>query len=271
VSGLGLSLRARRRNPADPVSVTGGAVSAWLRVARGTITGSGYSSIPDMLDGANPAVQATDARRPTAATSANGLPILACAAQLLALPITAARNGTTQIGFGAWVKQTGGTFPVLWTMDSAGSAGASARKILTQDGSSPSNLAIVVFNAASTASRSGTINGVLTSNTWKFVTFELNLGTGGAEATRAVITVNTAVQALTFADSTGTPGSMPTSMPAPTGNIGLFAQSFTTGGNGFTGNIGPNIYMFGSAMPGATEGLLTPAARTALMNFEAPT
>ncbi len=273
MSGLGLSLRTRRRSPADdPVSVTGGALSAWLRVALGTITGSGYSSIPDMLDGSNPAVQATDARRPVAATSANGLPILACATSLLQLPLTAARNGTTQWGFAAWIKQTGGSFPVHASIDSAGAGGASARKLfcLQAAASSPTNLGVTAFNATSTAARKGVINGVLTASTWKFVSVELNLGTGGAEALRAVITLNAAVQSLTFSDDTGTPGSVPTSMPAPTGNVNLFAQN-TSALNPFVGNMGPNIYLFGSAMPGATEGLLTPAARTALMNFEAPT
>jgi hypothetical protein len=274
IAAASASLQSRRSAPIDPVNVTAGAVSAWLRVASGTITGSGYSALPDALDAANPAVQSTDARRPTAATSANGLPILACSSQAMSLPLTAARNGTTQWGFGCWVKQTGGGASawVITSIDSAGSAGASARKFLAQPSTGGvTNVGMFVFNATSTTARGAQKTGVLTANTWMFLTYELNLGSGGSEATRAVITLNGAVQGLTFSDALGTPGAMPTSMPSPTGSIGLFAQNLSTGANGFGGNIGPNIYLFGSAMPGATEGLLTASARTALMNFEAPT
>lgn len=258
----------------NPVVSTAGAVVSWLRVAQGTVTGSGYSSIPDLLDPSSPAVQSTDARRPTVATSANGLPILALASQGMSLPLTSVRNSTTQWGFGTWVKQngTGSTTHVLVSIDSAGGAGASARKLLAQPATAGlTNLNIFIFNSTSTAARRAQITGVLTLNTWKFVTFEQNLGTGGNETTRSVITVNGVVQTLSFADALGTPGSMPTSMPSPTGNIGLFCQNLSTGSNGFGGNIGPNVFIFGSAMDGATEGLLTPAARLSLMNFEAPT
>lgn len=51
-----------------PVTITSGAVTSWFRVAQGTITGSGYSSIPDML-AASPMTQSTNARRPPAGTS----------------------------------------------------------------------------------------------------------------------------------------------------------------------------------------------------------
>ncbi len=58
---------------------------------------------------------------------------------------------------------------------------------------------------------------------------------------------------------------------AATGNIMIGNGQDGAASSPLNGLIGPNIYAFGSKMAGATTGLLTTAARTALMNFEAPT
>ncbi len=254
--------------PFNPQTVTNGAVSSWLRVALGTITGSGYSSIPDVLNNNLPTVQTIDARRPVAATSANGLPILTCTDDALQVPLGPQNNNSTLWGFACWLRQTGGTFPTLISIDSRAGAGASASKVLIAPGAAdPTRASVDVFNSISTAERDGFVNGVLLSSKWVFLTVELNLATGNNEASRAVITINGSVQTLTF---TGALPSMPVLMATPTGFANLFSQNAATGSNPFVGNVGPNIYFMNAAMPGATEGLLTTAARLALMNFEAP-
>jgi hypothetical protein len=99
----------------------------------------------------------------------------------------------------------------------------------------------------------------------------MSLDTGEAETVRVVASRDGALQTCAYADNNGTPGTFASSMQVPTGSMNLFAQNASTGGNGWVGDIGPNIYIFGSRMAGATEGLLTPAARALLTSFEAPT
>lgn len=270
MSGLGLSLSSRRRrSDFDPATVS--AVSAWLRVANATSSGGLISSLPDMLN-SNPAVQATDANKPATGTSANSLPIMtSTAAKFMNWPVHASNNGTTQFGYGMWIKATSTTGSRGLADTSALSGGASANKFRSFGVTGGNQFSVRVYNATSTAGRSATLaSGFGTLNTWQFVTVELDLDSGGAEASRCVVTIDGVVQTLNFADLLGTPGSMPASMAAPTGSMILLAIA-NNGTAGWVGDIGPNIFFFGSAMAGRTEGLLTSAARTALRNFEAPT
>jgi hypothetical protein len=267
-----MSYRRRRINSGgsqgfDPTTVS--AVSAWLRLAGGTITGSGYSSVPDMLS-VNPATQSSDAIRPVNGTSANGLPIVTCdGTTALSWPLNAGNNGTTQWGFAAWVKTTTAAgVRELFNIDSVGS-GASSRKL--QQVSSGTSDMIDVFDVPGTSARRASMTSLFTLNTLVFVTFELDLNSGAAEASRCVITRNAAVQTLSFSDANGTPGSVPVAMGAPTGNAAIYSRFVNGASTSWIGDVGPNIFILGSKMPGATEGLLTTAARTALMNFEAPT
>jgi hypothetical protein len=62
-----------------------------------------------------------------------------------------------------------------------------------------------------------------------------------------------------------------TALQQPTGGTATICGQQPNGTNAWVGDIGPNVYIFGSKMTGATQGLLTTAARTALLNFEAPT
>ena len=66
---------------------------------------------------------------------------------------------------------------------------------------------------------------------------------------------------------------MPTTLQGQPGgsNIVLLARRESASSSPVTGDVGPNIYILGSAMPGVTSGLLAPAARVALANFERPT
>jgi hypothetical protein len=249
----------------DPSTIS--AVSSWFRVAQGTITGSGYSSIPDVLNPASPAVQSTDAQRPPAATSSNGLPILACVNDALSVPIIAARNNATTWGFWGWLRRTGvanvGPFAVRAL------SGASVNRCDAQPQVAPGDASCFYWNAASTTARTGMASSVYALNAWAFVTYEFE-GAALTEPDQALITLNTNIQVSSFSNIVGAPGAMPASLANPTGTIAVCAQQLN-GTNPWVGNFGPNFGFLASKMAGATQGLLTPAARLALMNFEAPT
>jgi len=221
-----------------------GKVSAWLRLANGTITGSGYSSVPDVLGATSPAVQATDANRPVNATSANGLPIMNMTDDFLSWPLSAANNGAVKNGFACWCKSTLPTNCNLFEIYNGG-GGASAAKI---DFFASGGLLTYYCEPGGSATR----NPYMTANAWHFVTAEYD-GTQATDQARLLITVDGVVLATTNT-------AIPTSQPTPTGNaaIGGFASI-----QPWVGSIGPNFF--------ALNAQLTAPERLALMNFEAPT
>jgi hypothetical protein len=236
-------------------------VSSWFRLSQGTITGSGYSSIPDALDGANPLTQTQDNRRPPAATSANGLPIITATTPCLTLPITAARANTTTWGLWGWFRPTTAADNVLSLHTIPGS---SANRTFIWWNLSGTRLSVQIF-ASSTTSRLLDITG-LVPNTWQFLTIEFN-GNRSGDA-RCIVTVNAAVPAQAYSTSTAVT-EMPAALAAVTGTGSLMALGLS--GPFYAGSWGPNFGFLGSAMPAATEGLLTPGARALLRNYQAPT
>lgn len=242
-------------------------VSSWFRLAQGTIAGSGYSSVPDLLDPASPATQATDARRPTNQTSNNGLPIMTWSGnQVLAAPLTTARNGATHWGCAGWVRLANLTAVKTLVSIRDLTGGSSASKITVSADTATGR--VVVF-VASSDGRRGDSAAAFSAGTWAFMTCEYDAD-AATEAARATITVDGTVRALTF--SNFGVGGVTGALATPTGNLLIGNQQDAgSSSNVWVGSLGPNLYLFGSKMAGATEGLLTAAARTALMNFEAPT
>lgn len=240
-----------------------GVMGSWFRLAdpASTITGSGYSSVADVLDPTSPATQGTDARRPPAATSANGLPILTVTAQALAIPVTAARYGTTKWGFWGWFKRDTGANNIC----SAGvTPGSDVNRLYIELALSSTVFRVEVANSDSSQFRfcdvsSGTIN------TWQFLTVEFNNAFAGDLA--MCMSVNGTAIAPSFSGALGT---VPSSLRAITGNTSFGAFS-SAAAFPFKGSIGGNWGFFKGAMAGVTEGLLTARARSDLMNFEAPT
>lgn len=240
------------------------AVSSWFRLAHPStaITGSGYSSVHDVLNPSSPATQGTDARRPPNATSSNGLPIVDVTAHVLSIPVIDARNGTTYWGFAGHFRRTGGTFPSRVAMRAV--AGSSADKLDTQSASGDGDrLAFHSLNGAGADSVSE-IDGASPLNTWQFLTYEFN-GDGATDADKCVITVDGVVQTLTFSGA-----AMPSALVSVTGTIMYLAQQ-SGGTNPFVGQAGPNWYFFNAKMAGVTQGLLTAPARSSLSTFERPT
>lgn len=258
--------------PLDPASVAEGALSAWFSLTHpsATITGAGYSSVPDRLDGSNPAVQSVDARRPVNQTAANGLPIMTWNSgnQNLTSPLTTSRNGATYWGCAAWVRMTSlaaATQTIVSILNATGNA--SADKTIAYVSTNEFRINVYTSNVVGRRSETPAASAVV--STWQFLTFEFD-STGASEATRSAISINGVAQTLDFS-SIGA-GTVPTSLVVPTGDLLIGA-----GANGgvatlqFGGSMGPNVYLLGSKMAGAGVGLLTPAARVALMNYERPT
>lgn len=245
----------------------GSAVTAWLRVGQSTVTGSGISSLPDVLN-TNPAVQGTDALRPVLGTSANGFSLITCASgKVLTWPLAASNNATSQWGIAAHLTTPLGAAARTVFGVRAGNGG-NLNRVNVYVNSDESVHATIYIDDAN--NRAGvTAASVIGDSTPQFVTVEFD-GTQGTEAGKITITIDGVVKVLSFANEAGA-GTVPAALVAATGSALIGA--FNTAGSSapFTGFLGPNIYILGSKMAGATEGLLTAAARTALGSFERPT
>jgi hypothetical protein len=226
------------------ITVNASPIAAWLRTAQGTVTGSGYSSIPDLLAGTSPAIQTTDTNRPVNGTSANGLPIATYSNDFLNWPLSAPNNNATKSGFACWAKLTLGGFQnlfVIW----AGGGGASANKL--DYFLSGSNLQALVEVGGQAA-----LSSFMSSNAWHFVTMEYD-GAQATNAARCLCTVDGIVLGTTNT-------AIPASQATPSGNawIGGFGAS-----QFLQGSLGPNFWWLNRQ--------LTATERNNLMNFEAPT
>jgi len=240
------------------------AISAWLRVANATSGVNGISSVPDMLN-ANPAVQSVDARKPVIELSANGLPCMRFATNdVLRWPITAQSAATNYAGWGFWFKPNAIADQYL-IRTGPGTNGANGRALA---------LIMIGNGCQPVASSTGGNSGVRTyvapaayTTAWQFATVEYDKD-GASDAARLVTTVN-CVQFLTGTVS-GTQD-ISAGLFAATGNTLIGNANDGLASLPLNGLIGPNLYAFASKMAGAEFGLLTTAARTALMNFEKPT
>lgn len=241
------------------------AVSAWLRVAQATSDVNGISSVPDVLN-SNPAVQSVTARKPMPEASAgNGLPCMRFATNdVLVWPITAQSSASNYAGWGGWVKP-----------DSVAAAAQRLIRVATGTNNASATKLVVGLNTSFlTGSAVGATSGTITKTTapasivaaaWHFCTIEFDQD-GASDNARITLTLN-AVPLVTLAtDTLVGPG-----LVVATGNILIGNGNDGAASSPLNGLIGPNIFAFGSKMAGATTGLLTTAARTALMNFEAPT
>lgn len=237
----------------DPFSV----VSAWLRVGQATSDVNGVSSLPDVLN-TNPAVQTVDARKPVIENSANGLPCMRFVTNdVLVWPITAQSSASDYAGWGMWIKPS--SFPAVMRIIrvATGTNAASTTKLTISTSNSTLSCAAV---SSATVSKTG---GVLTT-AWGFVTIEYSKD-GATDDSKLTVTLN------------GTPlgtavgSTLVGVLASATGNILIGNGNDGAANSAYQGLIGPNIYAFSSKMSGATTGILTTDARTALMNFEAPT
>lgn len=249
----------------DARVITAGALTAALRFGSGTVTSLGFSSVPDVL-ASNPAVQGTDANRPTRVVSSGGAVTgdFNGTSQHLTWPVTTGgnNNSTSSWWLAGWFDLDSVTgLRAIWAL---ASGSANDRLLLENSGSA-------VFADVYTSqgvSRRATVAGALALGK-QFLTFEFN-GAPAAEADRAVWTKAASPLVSAFTNSNGTPpgSTMPTALVASNG-VSAFIGSQTAALRFLDGRIGPYLWI-GTAMAGVTSGCLTPAARAGLMNLEAP-
>jgi hypothetical protein len=253
--------RSFRTGSFDAESATEGAVTAWLR--NSTLSGN-IESDSDLLN-TNPAIQTVDARRPSG--NADGSMTWADNPDNLVWPVHASNNGVTKTGFAFWFDPD--TVATNYNLIQIGAVagGASAAKWDIQQNST--RLVLIVYDPDAVGTgriAQAPVAGLVAGP--QFVTVEFD-GDAATEATEIVMTIN-ASDPLTLAFSNlGSPTVPIDSLPVVTGNIIIGNGQNAAGGSApLVGRFGRNIYALGAKMTGATTGLLTAAARTALMNFE---
>jgi hypothetical protein len=255
----------------NPISL--GVVGAWWDVAEASDAGAGLAfTVPNQLT-ANHLTTSVDAHKPVLGVAANGVPIMTANVSNLACSLHAAINSPTTWGVAFHAKLT--TLAAVTELLTVIPPNASASKLLLTLNPGAAGVGYnrcIVFQDALNSRRFQTDAGVLLPlNTWVHITIELNLATGGAESTRGVMCVDGVPVAVLFSDGTGAPGSLPVAMPTPTGSLSFLSRRSSDASNPFKGEIGRHIFIFSGAMPGATSGLLTSAARLSLSNFDRPT
>lgn len=250
-----------------------GVITAWLRVPLATVTGLGISSLPDVLN-SNPAVQATDAARPPRVTTTNGLLVARGVDDRMSWPANAANNQLVTWGFATHLIRDTTTTQAIYRSGLTTSSHPQAtdsHSIFLTSGSAFQFLAFT--DATGGQARAGTTPAaVLSTSAYRFVTVEFD-GSQATDIDKCVITIDGVVQVLLFSNSVGAPGAFPVALQGQPGgtDIALFGQRTNATTSAFVGKMGPNIYILGGKMAGATEGLLTAEARAALGNFERPT
>lgn len=247
-----------------PTASASEAISAWLKVAPANVSSGQISSVPDIIN-SNPATQSIPLRRPKLEYSNNGLPCMRFAGDgcVLVWPITAQSSGTNYAGWAMWVKTNAilaGDQRLLRI--SSGTGAATGSKF---------TMSLAASNLEARASSNGTDANTNTSSAsidtgWHFLTAEYNKD-GATDTDKMTLSIDGAVVSGTAAGSATL-----TTLFAATGNIFIGnAANDGVGSSSFAGLIGPDIFAFNAKMSGATVGVLTTAARVALMNYSRPT
>ncbi len=204
-------------------------VTAQLRIGFGTVTGIGWSSIPDSFVN-NPAVQTTDARRPVNGATPNGptgngraiATFSSAASSSLAWPLNAGNNGTSLTGFACWVRQPASGNERIISIG-GGTGGATAQKLFLAFDTNQ-RITVGVYSNATDGRQGTTAPAQFVAGAWVFVRWAYD-ATQATEALRCKIYVNEVLQALTFTNI-GAGGAV-TTLPVVTGNaiIGNFNNS----------------------------------------------
>jgi hypothetical protein len=240
--------------PFDPVLLTGGAVTAWLR--NNTLSGA-ISSVPDVLNPANPAVQGTAGQRPTG--NADGS-MSFDGGDCLQWPLIAANNGRDSFGLAFGIKQAAFPgFTFLFAISNLAS-GASAQKIVAYSHFSGA-IVIVVFTGPNTGRQFGSPSATLAAGVAKYLTFEYDNIGGATELDKMVLTAGGAVKVLAPSNF-GSPPAIG-QLTLATGNMIIGAEG-ADGSSGVAATYSQNILSLGAKQAGSGPGLLTPAARAGL-------
>lgn len=220
----------------------------WLSLSHPstTTTGSGYSSVADMLGG-SAATQSTDARRPVADT-ANGYPIATFTNDCLALPLDATINDNVKFGLAFWLR-LGNTTGNKVLMAIRTSAGASADKLLYFAANNTLRADAMTVDRHAVA---GTLD-----TDWHFVYLHID-SSQGTEAQQVVYGLDAAPQTVAFSSDTAWPATLGT----PTGTLLIGANDAATAAFPLVGSIGTDMWWFKERLPVDEQ--------VALMEFRPP-
>jgi hypothetical protein len=240
--------------------------------ANTVVTGSGISSLADNFGG-SPATCGTDSGRPPRVTASNGEMVAQGVNDFMAYPASSANNQLVTWWWAGFVllDDVAATKRILrygvTNTNSAQPTDSLEINILTNEAIQ----FLVHADASGAQSRTATSTaGALTNTGYVFTTVEFN-GNHAAEQDRVILTFDTVIDATTFANSAGTPGTMPAALQGqPAGkDIALFNYRNDANLSPLIGKIG--LQYFGKAAePGVTRGCLTQATRINLANFRRP-
>lgn len=245
-------------------------VAAMLDLTTATVTGSGYSSVPDLL-ASNAAVQAVDARRPVNGTS-NSQAIATyttASATCLVLPNAANNNNdlTTIVGFACWLRFAtyGGIFKYLIDVGGANGTYDNCKFEIATDSSRRIN---VYHFGADTNNYNGRL--ALSANascpvagTWFFLRWAFS-GGQATEALRCRTFVDEVEKTNTFSNVGA--GGDPRALRVSASNVPIVIGNYQDGTDAtyaMSAAMGPLLYFFKRDLS-AAQGL-------ALMNHRRPT
>lgn len=225
-----------------------GVVTAWLR----NDTVGLVSSVPDLLNGANPAT-ASGTARPTG--NADGSMTLANPNNL-SWPVAANNSGNVRFGYFAWIKPTSfAGFPLIVCLRPGGADTFSLS--FNTDGT----FSISVWSAGGVRRQADTSRVFVTGTKYP-MSFEYD-GGQTLEADKCYLNMGTGKEPLTFSAGVA----MPAVTRTPSGAIilGAFAAA---GGQPYAGDIAKNILALQGPGGLSGGGLLTTPQRAALAALE---
>jgi hypothetical protein len=248
-----MSVRASFRGGFQPTSL--GKVSAWLRNAASTQSGSEWVSFVDVLN-SNPTTN-NAARRPAVDASANGLPVATYATNDCASwPIAASNFSTTEYGVAFWMNPDAYGTISLFEVGS-GTGGASTRAFELELVSAQ-RMKFNVFDVASGAKTWQTaVSALPAAGTWTWVRVHYS-SVGATDTDKGKFYING-----TQLGSLSVVGAGTGILRSATGNILLGNYNDGAALQAYAGKLGPNLFILNAD--------LTAAEELALMNFEKPT
>lgn len=235
-------------------------MGAWYRFADGTVTGQGYSSVPDVLGGPS-LEQSVDARRPARVLSNNGLPCASFVDDVLAATLDPSSTALPSVaGVAAWIRfdDVAVAQHLLAIVAVAGGASLNRLRCYKIADDLAFDLYPPTLGAPARQLRSDLSRPVLAKGVWTFCYWDFSADAGPSESDRARLWVNASPCTNCVLSGAST---VPTVLAQPTGKLLLGARS-TAPTNPFTGLVGPNLWL--------PKARLSPTQQLALSEIEMP-
>lgn len=257
------SKRWKARGGFDPRQLS--AVSSWWRLQASSQSGGEWVSFSDVITSGFAIPNA--ARRPAVATSANGLPLANFQSDdSVPVTIAAATLNRDTVGYFMWVAPDAIPASSQQLLAISTGAGAATGTFLTSFLFSDVWFVAFFVDAVGNG-RTFQVANAAAAGVGHVYGIEYDSSVGGDGC--VTLSIDGAIQTTVKSD-VGAGGTLGT-LPSVTGSI-LIANSQNAAASPSTpGKFGPNTFILTSKMAGATQGLLTSAARQSLTRFEVPT